>query len=77
MSAVLKLILIIAFSFNSLGAVRWVWSTFYGNGDDDAHYDVASKNDGNGGVTIRVTTRASGADESTTAAQINAFYLVK
>ena len=77
MSAMLKLILIIAFSFNSLGAVRWVWSTYYGNGDDDAHYDILSKNDGNGGVTIRVTTRADGNSESSTVTQINAYYLVK
>ena len=60
MSAMLKLILIVAFSLNPLGAIKWVFSTHYGNGDTDAHYDVLSKNSGNGGVTLQVTTVANG-----------------
>ena len=56
----LKFAIIIIFVFNDLGAIRIVYSRYYGSGDTDAHYDVLSKNDGNGGVTIQVTTVGSG-----------------
>ena len=74
--AFLKFAVIIIFVFNDLGAIRIVYSRYYGSGDTDAHYDILSKNDGNGGVTIQVTTVASG-DGTTAAAGINSYYLVQ
>ena len=74
--AFLKFAVIIIFVFNDLGAIRIVYSRYYGSGDDDAHYDILSKNDGNGGVTIQVTTVGSG-DGTTALAGINSYYLVQ
>ena len=74
--AFLKFAVIIIFVFNDLGAVRLVFSSKYGSGDTDAHYDILSKNDGVGGVTIQVTTVSSGSG-LTTEAGINSYYLVK
>jgi hypothetical protein len=74
--AFLKFAVIIIFVYNPLGAIKWVFSTYYGSGVTDAHYDILSKNDGNGGVTIQVTTVGSG-DGTTSLAGLNSYYLVQ
>lgn len=71
------IVLALAFCMNSLGATKWVWATAYGNGDTDAHYDAFAKTNGNGGVTIRVTSHANGGSETTSLVTINGYYLVK